>query len=173
MQLASLFKIQEIIESKIAHFSNMDENALGKENTFDLRFLALQIKTGELANLTKCYKYKYVLSSDTKEKLMIRYLDAIKFLLSIGNQHQFNIIDLEAIHSTEKIQDLIPLFSKIYDDISLLKQKVKDDAYVDALSQYIQLFAHYMHLGETLGFTMPEVFRFFETMLSNELILDK
>lgn len=172
MQLASLFKIQEIIESKIVQFSNVDENALGVENTFDLRFLALQIKTGELANLTKCYKYKYVLKQDTKEKLMVRYLDALKFLLSIGNQHSFNIIDLEAVQNTPKQDHLIPLFSCIYDDISHLKRTIKEEAYIDALGLYIVLFAHYVNLGELLGFSIPEVFRYFEDVLARTIQLD-
>lgn len=172
MQLASLFKIQEIIESKIVQFANVDENALGVENTFDLRFLALQIKTGELANLTKCYKYKYVLKQDTKEKLMVRYLDALKFLLSIGNQHNFNIIDLEAVQNTPKHDELIPLFSNIYDDISHLKRTIKDEAFIDALGLYIALFAHYVNLGELLGFSIPEVFRYFEDMLERTINLD-
>ncbi|QXM06301.1 dUTP diphosphatase [Crassaminicella indica] len=161
MDLNQLFKVQEIIENNIKQFTDIKEDTLGKENVFDLRFLALQVKTGEIANLTKCYKYFKVKENIPKEKLMIRYIDALKFLLSIGNVHHFNVINGEAINSIEKENSIIKLFSYIFDDIKDLKHAILQDDYVLSLSIYVRLFARFINLGELLGFSFQEVYNYY------------
>ncbi|SDK39598.1 dUTP diphosphatase [Natronincola ferrireducens] len=161
MDLQHLFKIQSIIENSIMQISDIKEDALGKENVFDLRFLALQIKTGEIANLTKCYKYSKEQESIPKDKLFVRYLDAMKFLLSIGNVHEFNIIDKYAIEALEREENIIKLFSSIYDGISNLKEEILQNNYIGALSIYTKLFAKYVNLGEVLGLSFDEVYAYY------------
>lgn len=161
MDLKQLFKIQEVIENHIKRLSDIDENVVGEENVFDLKFLALQVKTGEIANLTKCYKYYKIKENISKEKLIIRYIDAMKFLLSIGNAHQFNIINCEAIEAIEKDDNVIKLFSSIFDDIKDLKESILQKDYVNSLSIYIRLFARYVNLGECLGLSFEEVYDYY------------
>jgi len=161
MNLNQLFKVQKIIENNIRELSQIDENILGEENIFELRFIALQVKIGEIANLTKCYKYSKIKEGIPREKIMIRYIDAMKFLLSIGNDNEFNVINLEAINSVEKEDNIIKLFSSIYDNISELKQTIISDNYLDSLSIYIKLFAEIVNLGELLGLTFEEVYSYY------------
>ncbi|MBU5677120.1 dUTP diphosphatase [Alkaliphilus sp. MSJ-5] len=161
MELYQLFKIQEIIERNIKTLAQIEEDALGRDNTFDLRFLALQIKTAEIANLTKCYKYSKAKENIPKEKMFVRYIDAMKFLLSIGNIHNFNIIDKDAISMVEEEESLVKLFSSIFDQISLLKNNILNDNYFTSLTIYVNLFARYVHLAKNLGFTFDEVYEYY------------
>jgi len=161
MELYQLFKVQEIIEQNIKTLAQIEEDALGRDITFDLRFLALQIKTAEIANLTKCYKYSKAKENIPKEKMFVRYIDAIKFLLSIGNVHNFNIIDKDAISMVEEEESLVKLFSSIFDQISLLKDTILNDSYFTSLTIYVNLFARYVHLAKNLGFTFDEVYEYY------------
>jgi dimeric dUTPase (all-alpha-NTP-PPase superfamily) len=161
MELSQLFKIQEIIENQIKNLSDIDEDIVGKENIFDLKFLALQVKTGEIANLTKCYKYYKIKENISREKLIIRYIDAIKFLLSIGNTYEFNIINKEAIDAIEKSDNIIKLFSSIFDDIRDLKEAILQKDYINSLLIYIRLFARYINLGECLGLEFEEIYNYY------------
>ncbi len=161
MQLSQLFKVQEIMENNIKHLSQIDENELGKENIFDLRFLALQVKVGELANLTKCYKYTRMKEDIPKDKIMFRFIDAMQFFLSIGNQFEFNIINLDAVNKISTEQSLVKAFSGIFDDIKDLKYAIRIDNYVDSLNIYIKLFTEFINLGKLLGLTFEEVYDYY------------
>ncbi|WZL74550.1 dUTP diphosphatase [Clostridiaceae bacterium 35-E11] len=161
MELKQLFTVQNIIENHIKKLASMEENILGEENIFHLRFLALQVKTSEIANLTKCYKYSKIKENIPKEKLMIRYMDAMKLLLSIGNVHEFNIINEDAICVVDKEQNIIKLFSYIFDDITSLKHALEKDNYIDSLSIYTRLFSNFVNLGELLGLNFEEVYNFY------------
>lgn len=161
MNLQQLFKIQGIMESHIRENSKMDEDVLGKENIFDLRFLALQVKVGEIANLTKCYKYIVAKEDIPKEKLMFRFADAMKYVLSIGNMYDFNIINIDAVNSSSHEESLIKVFSFIYDDIVELKAAIHRSNYVDSINLYIRLFSRFINLGKLLGFTFEEVYDYY------------
>lgn len=161
MKLQELFKIQKNMEDKISTLSGINENIVGEENIIHLRFLALQIKIGELANLTKCYKYNKTADDVPKNKLLFRYLEGMKYLLSIGNKYQLNIINQDAFDNVVKHDNLILLFSEIYDGLVQLKGYISSDSYVDALNKYIFIFAKYIHLAEALGIEYDEAYNYF------------
>ena len=154
MNLQQLFKVHEAMENQIRAVSNLDEDMLGRENIFDLRFLAFQVKVGELANLTKCYKYARIKENLPKEKLMLRYIDALKFLLSIGNVNEFNIINFDNISYTKDSSSIINNFSNIFEYINEVRELTKRNLYIDSLNAYMKLFAEYLKLTEHLGFTI-------------------
>ncbi len=77
MELNELFQIQKTIENRIKSLSDIEEDSVGEENIFDLRFLAFQVKTGEIANITKCYKYYKIKRQIPKEKVIVRYMVAL------------------------------------------------------------------------------------------------
>lgn len=170
MQLYQLFKIQEIMENNIKKSSKVDEDVLGKENIFDLRFLALQVKVGEIANLTKCYKYTTAKEDISKEKLMFRFVDAMKYVLSIGNMYEFNIINIDAVNSSSHEESLIKVFSFIYDEIAELKNTLHRSNYVDSVNTYIRLFSSFINLGRLLGFTFEEVYDYYVKLGSVSLL---
>lgn len=162
MSLSKLFKVQDIMENHIKEISNINEEVIGEENLFDLKFLALQVKTGEIANTTKCYKYYKVKPNIPKEKLLIRYIDSLKFLLSIGNEYNFNIINEEVIDKSRYEDNIIKLFSYIYDDISELKKVVKKEDYFAGLNTYVKLFGRYLNLCDLIGLSFEEVYKYYE-----------
>jgi dimeric dUTPase (all-alpha-NTP-PPase superfamily) len=157
MNLHELFIAHEAMENQIRTVSDINEDMLGKENIFELRFLALQVKVGELANLTKCYKYARIKDNLPKEKLMIRYIDAMKFLLSIGNLNNFNIISFDSITGTKDNSSIIKVFSNIFEYINEVRDLAQRNNYIDSLNAYIKLFGEFIKLAEHLGFTMEEV----------------
>lgn len=158
MNLHELFKAHEAMENYIRTVSNINEDMLGKENIFELRFLALQVKVGELANLTKCYKYARIKDNLPKEKLMIRYIDAMKFLLSIGNLNNFNIFSFDSIVVTKDSSSIIKVFANIFEYINEVRDLTQRNLYVDSLNAYMKLFAEFIKLAGHLGFTIEEVY---------------
>ena len=163
MELIDLFKIQDYMEKEIQGLANIPEDALGEENTFDLRFLALQVKTGELANLTKCYKYNAKTPDISEDKLFFRALDAFQLLLSLGNVHQLNFISLDAIQAVGKKENQIKTFSAIFEGITKLRQVLSSGDYYAALNLYIQLFAHYIYLAQQLNIDFERIHHYFLT----------
>jgi len=161
MELSQLFKVQEIVEAHIKSISSMEEDLLGISNIFELRFLALQVKTSEIANLTKCYKYSRIKENIQRDKLFTRYLEAMGFLLSIGNVHSFNFIELEAVYTHQKEDSIIKIFSSIFDDITALKYSLQQDDFYSSLTAYIRLFARYLHLAEELGINLEEIYDYY------------
>ena len=161
IELIDLFKIQDYMEKEIQDFASIPENALGEENTFDLRFLALQVKTGELANLTKCYKYNAKTPEISEEKLFLRALDAFQLLLSIGNVHQLNFITLDAIEAVPGEENQIKTFSAIFDGIAKLRTVLESGDYYHGLNLYIRLFAHYIYLARHLKIDFEKIYRYF------------
>jgi dimeric dUTPase (all-alpha-NTP-PPase superfamily) len=153
------------MENHIKTVSNLDEDMLGRENIFDLRFLAFQVKVGELANLTKCYKYAAIKDNLPKERLMIRYIDALKFLLSIGNINNFNIISFESIKGTKDSSSIIKVFSNIFEYINEVRDLSQRGNYIDSLNAYMKLFAEFIKLAEHLGLTMDEVYESYQNMV--------
>jgi dimeric dUTPase (all-alpha-NTP-PPase superfamily) len=165
MNLQELFKVHEAMENHIKTVSNLDEDMLGRDNVFDLRFLALQVKVGELANMTKCYKYAIIKENLPKEKLMIRYIDAFKFLLSIGNLNNFNIISFDSITGTKDSSSIIKVFSNIFEYINEVRDLTQRGIYYDSLNAYMKLFAEFIKLAEHLEFTMEEVSDSYQKMV--------
>lgn len=170
MILDELFQIQKIMEEKIREISNMEEDALGKENIFELRFLALNVKIGELANMTKCYKYTKIINDIPKQKKMIRYIDALKFILSIGNTYDFNIIN-ESVINYEYNDNIIEVFSSIFSEIEKMKNLLKRDDYINGLQSYIRLFGLYLNLGKILELNFQEVYDYYQKHYSEILPL--
>lgn len=164
MNINELFRMQAALEQKISHLSGVEENALGENNILNVRILALQVKLGELANLTKCYKYQKDISSIPKNKILFRYIEGIKYLLSIGNKYQLNVINKDTLNSIQVSDDLIVLFSESYDQISKLKGLLEKDQYVNALNTYIKTFALYTEIGRQLDISYDEAITYFNDL---------
>ncbi|MFL0245509.1 dUTP diphosphatase [Candidatus Clostridium stratigraminis] len=57
--------------------------------------LALQVEVSELANTTRCFKHWSNKGPDDKNVILEEYVDALHFLLSIGNQLNFRSKEIE------------------------------------------------------------------------------
>lgn len=160
MKINELFELQNELEKNMSTVSGVDEKALGEENILNIRVLALQVKIGELANLTKCYKYTSVKELN-KNKVLFRYVEGLGYLLSLGNKYHLNAITEDNLEPIEE-DNLITLFTSIYDQVSKLKISLEKDLYLMAFNQYIKIFSTYDRIREVLSIDNDEAYTFFK-----------
>lgn len=156
MDFNQIFKMQALMEQHMQRLSGIEEDALGRENIFDIRFIALQVKVAELASTTKCYKYSKTKEEIPREKLLTRLVDAFRLLVSIGNVHGLNMINRGILPEPES-DNIIRIFSKIYDDITVLKAEIKARDTIASITAYIRLFTLFMSLSHCLGFKFDDI----------------
>lgn len=156
MDLQKLFDLQTEIENKISNIATIPEDEMGSHNVEELRFLALHIKIAELANLTKCYKYLHVKENIPKDKLILRFVDAFQYLLSIGNRTGYHIIRFDALPNVAE-QDIIKLFSMLIDQTSQVKKYYFNDNYIQGIHEYTLLFAIMLNLAKVLKIDFKDV----------------
>jgi len=167
MKVEYLFRIQQILDNEIRAICQSGGEEFDRKHLIKTQILALEVKTGELANLTKCYKYPRALHRPDKQKLLIRYLDCFKFLLSIGNDNQFNIVDFDIedllnLVQTNPYDTIIDLFLSIFDNIANLKRDLFVENYISCLNVYMTIFKEFAMLGSLLGLTFEDVFSYYD-----------
>jgi len=167
MKMEYLFRIQKIVDEEIRAICQSGGEELDRAYLIKTQILALEIKTGELANLTKCYKFPLPLRQPDKHKLLVRYLDCFKFLLSIGNDNKFDIVDFEvddlmsAVRSSP-YETIIDLFLSLFDNITNLKRDLVHDNFISGLNVYLTIFKEFTLLGVLLGLTFEDVFSYYD-----------
>ncbi|MFH1039117.1 MAG: dUTP diphosphatase [PVC group bacterium] len=165
MKIKYLFKIQNIIDNEIRRICQSDGEALDRNHLVKTQILALEVKTAELANLTKCYKYPAVAKKFEKKKLLIRYIDCFKFLLSIGNDNEFNIVNFNLKDIPECTEEnLVDVFLRIFDRITELKKNLFAGNYMPSIIAYMEIFKEFILIGYMLGITFEEVFEYYDTL---------
>lgn len=165
MKIKYLFKIQNILDNEIRGICQQDGTPLDRNRLVRTQILALEVKTGELANLTKCYKYPPPTGEIEKNKFLFRYIDCFKFLLSIGNDNNFNVIDSNLKDVPENAEgELLDLFLGIFDRITELKSNLLADNYLGSLNAYMEIFRNFIFVGYLLGITFEEVFDFYDKL---------
>ena len=169
MKLKYLFKIQNIIDNEIRMICQRDGTPLDRKRLIKTQILALEVKTGELANLTKCYKYPRKMKRVEKKKLIIRYMDCFKFLLSIGNDNHFDVADFDLDELTwnagdETHEPIIDLFLSLFDLITNLKRDLFTENYISGLNVYMTIFKEFALLGQLLGLTFEEAFEYYDSL---------
>lgn len=165
MKIKYLFKIQSIIDTEIRRICQRDGEVLDPNRLIKTQILALEVKIGELANLTKCYKYPCSTENLEKRKLLIRYVDCFKFLISIGNDNEFNVINSELKDIPPDAEgELLDLFLKLFDQIPELKKNLLEENYLPSLTIYMEIFKDLIFVGYLLGITFEEVFEFYDNI---------
>ena len=166
MKLTYLFKIQNIIDNEIREFCQRAGDILDLQRLRKTQILALEVKTAELANLTKCYKYAYRPGPLDKNKLIIRYIDCFKFLLSIGNDNHFNVAGIINVDEMEMDgqPELLDSFLLIFDLIIALKKQLAEENYLASLTTYTELLKEFIHVGQFLGLTFEEIFEHYNRL---------
>ena len=169
MKLKYLFKIQSIIDNEIRMICQRDGTLLDRKHLIKTQILALEVKTGELANLTKCYKYPRKMKKVEKKKLIIRYMDCFKFLLSIGNDNNFNVANFDPDElawnvNEEPYETIIDLFLSLFDLITNLKRDLFTENYISGLNVYMTIFKEFTLLGRLLGLTFEEAFEYYHNL---------
>jgi len=169
MRLNYLFKIQNIIDNDIRRICQKDGSVIDRAHLVKTQILALEVKTGELANLTKCYKYPQKMKDVDKRKLIIRYVDCFKFLFSIGNDNHFNVVNFsvkELIDSITKepYETIVDVFLSLFDNITNLKRDLVNENYISGVGVYMTIFKEFVLLGQLLGLTFEDVFNYYDNI---------
>lgn len=162
MKINALFELQNKMEQNMSHLTGIEETALGEDNVLNIRILAFQVKLGEFANLTKCYKYA-VDKDINKNKLLFRYTEGLGYLLSLGNKYHLNAITEENLEIVDE-ENLIVLFTTVYDLISKLKVALEKDLYLMAFNHYIKIFSYYDQIKNVLNISNDEAYNFFDSI---------
>ena len=169
MKLKYLFKIQNIIDNEIRRTCQQDGTLLDRQHLIKTQILALEVKTGELANLTKCYKYPREMEVVDKRKLIIRYVDCFKFLISIGNDNHYNVANFSVKELTDSVtkepqETIVEIFLSLFDNITNLKRDLFLENYISGISVYMTIFKEFVLLGQLLGLTFEDVFDYYDKL---------
>lgn len=151
MRLRALFEGQKAIERQLMTSSGIVEDSLGAATGSDLRFLALQVKLSELANLTKCYKYGTQGSRAPLDKLTFRYIEVLRYVLSLGIYHDFADLAQEELPFVSPNPSLTLTFLEVFTLLESFKRAVSLENYFSARARYAELVAHIQALGEVLS----------------------
>lgn len=156
MDFKKLFISQKDLDTRI-----IEEHNLFGEVLFSQKALALQVKIGELASETRCFKYWSNKSPSQKEIIINEYVDCLHFILSIGIDKNFDDIEPSCTKFNYNItEQFLDLFVDINDFVTCSS---KDN--------YITLFEDFLSLGKNLGFTQEEIENAY--FKKNEINLEK
>lgn len=144
MNLDELFKLQMKLDKKIVEGHALQSRSLVSEKT-----LALQVKIGELANETSCFKYWSTKMPSDKNVILEEYVDCIHFLLSIGLEFNFTDISVTTVLSDARLTDQ---FINIYIDIN-------DFIICSSKDHYSTLFEDFLSLGLSIGLSEEDMLK--------------
>lgn len=168
MNLTPLFEVQRKLDDKI-----IEEKGLEGQDLLPEKVLALLVELGELANEWRGFKFwsknrkantqefrllqvfedDHGPSFETINPLLEEYVDCLHFILSIGIECE--IKQFEPWSHTDTT-DTTHQFIAVYRTVETIALMVQIN-FEDKQDAYEALFAHFMTLGEMLGFTWDQV----------------
>ncbi|SHJ80727.1 dUTP diphosphatase [Tepidibacter formicigenes] len=145
MNLNKLYNLQKKLDEKIAKNHN-----LISENLTSHKILALQVEVGELANETRCFKFWSLKEPSPKDIILEEFVDCLHFILSIGLDLNFDDITIDELSINNKNETLTKSFLEFFDSISLFKNVLLKENYID-------MFSKFLYLGKQLDFSPKEI----------------
>lgn len=167
MQLSQLFQDQATYEARLVQASGIHEDSVEGVSGSDLRFLALYVKVSELANLTKCYKFSAQGPVVHKDKLGFRYIEVLRYTLSLGILWDFSNLQVEEMPILAPSQQLAKVFLDVYAGLEALKHSVDQGDYFAGRRQYAEVFSSIRLLGELLDMDSAICTHFFASQSTN------
>lgn len=111
------------------------------------KLLALQVKVGELASETQCYKYWISRKSQSRKLILEKYIECIYFILSIGVEKGFNETEFEV---KEVEYELTEHFLNLFIDMN-------DFMVCSSKDHYITIIEDLLSLSLFFGFTENDI----------------
>ena len=160
MNLTELFQIQKKLDERI-----IKEHGLEGQDLLDKKILSLQVELGELAQEWRGFKF-WSKDQEPRTKgwnphrdfnpLLEEYVDVLHFLLSIGNELEYDYVPKPDFFPT----DLVNLFLQVNAETSniyhfLYIAELEKDHRV-LLDTYQDLFDLFLMIGQRLGFAEQE-----------------
>ena len=143
INLEELFIVQKLLDKRI-----VDEHKLHGQDLLPKKILALKVELGELANeLPETFKFWSNKINDY-EKALNEFVDGLHFILSIGNDLNFNLEewDIEPYHK----QSILYTFNHVY-------RMVGDFETAKTDFDFVHIIDSFLGLGEMLGFTHEQI----------------
>ena len=168
MNLDKLFQLQKELDDRI----EKQHVKVGGEDRLPKKLLALQVELGELANEWRGFKYwsndqvprteKPIIDQRAcgntianviigyKNPLLEEYVDCLHFILSIGNDLEFQKFDYREWLLGGDVTEMLVEVSKSINSLhEILNRSV--------VEVYEVLFSRFVKLGEMLGFTWEQI----------------
>ncbi len=131
IELQELFDAQAKLDQTIA-----DNHHVSYETTRHRRIMACYVEIGELANVTRCFKYWSNKGKEADEIVLDEYADGLHFFLSLG-------IDIKTskkvYHITKHHDNLTDQFLEIYHRLDVFYKKQDDVSYIKAFQAFLNL----------------------------------
>jgi len=170
MNLTELFQIQKKLDERIIR-----EHGLEGQDLLDKKILALQVELGELANEARFFKFwskdqeprtiehKFNRSVDSlgnieplRNPLLEEYVDCLHFLLSIGNELEYDYVPKPDFFPTDLVTLFLQVNAEISDIYHFLYIAELERDHETLLNTYQCLFDLFLMIGQRLGFTEQE-----------------
>lgn len=142
MNLEKLYEFQSILDKGMQDRLDVQGKPL-----LTRKILALQVKLGELANETQCFKFWLSKKSSIRRKVLEKYIDCIYIIFSIGIEKGF--IETE-FTVTEVEYELTDHFLNMFIDLN-------DFMVCSSKDNYITLIEALLSLSLIFGFTEDDI----------------
>lgn len=143
MNLEKLYVFQKKLDSQMQDKFDVQAKLLLPQ-----KLLALQVKVGELANETQCFKFWVSKKSVVRRRVLEKYRECLYTVLSIGIEKGFDVTEFEV----KKLEyELTDQFLNLYIDIN-------DFMVCSSKDNYITLIEDLLGFSLTFGFTDDDIF---------------
>lgn len=144
-QLITIIKLQKELDKKISITRLVQDN----QEILNAKFLALMIEIAEFANEQRCFKYWSSKPASEKKILLEEYIDGLHFIISIANNCNLTIVDLEI--NLQDYQNLTLAFLDLFTTTLKLQQEKK-------LTTIQKWFNIYYTIAQKCNFTSDDIF---------------
>ena len=151
MNLSALFEKQRELDNHI-----IAEKGLEGKDLLSEKILSLQVELGELANeLPEVFKFWSNKKNDY-EKALVEYCDVLHFLLSVGNELEYDYVPKPDFFPTDLVTLFLQVNAEISDIYHFLYVVEFERDQETLLNTYQCLFDLFLMIGQRLGFTEQE-----------------
>lgn len=143
MNFSNFFHYQGEFDKKLAIDKSLDEYKITAR-----KYLELNVKIGDLANSTNCFKYLIGIKNDICTKTVLsKYINCLSNIISIGISSNYFI---SRINVTPNDYCLSDQFLNLYIDLNDLIVSSSEDHFATLLEDFLSL-------GITLGFSRNQI----------------
>ncbi len=142
MNLEKLYEFQRKLDNEMQDRLDVQEKSLLTQ-----KILALQVKIGELASETQCFKFWVTKKLTMKRRLLEKYIDCIYITFSVGIEKGFTETEFEV---KEVEYELTDQFLNMFIDLN-------DFMVCSSKDNYITLMEALLSLGLMFGFTEDDI----------------
>lgn len=150
MNLQKLYEFQDKLDRNIQARIDVQGKLLLSQ-----KLLALQVKLGELAEETQCFKYWVSKKSPSRKRILEKYIEAIYFILSIGVEKGFKETEFEV---KEVEYELTEFFLNLFIDMNDFMVCSSKDHYITIIEDLLSLSLFYSFTEDDILSACEEVY---------------